>query len=378
MNATPPDGSSGSTGSSVPSQDRPSGTDGNDAPEGTGRSGESGTSATPHGPAASGGPDSTSTGPGPGMSRSPGNGTTDAPGTPGGPGGPEPGSGPGDGPSTAGASKGASASRGRAAAAAAEEGVRFALGTLTVLPVRVERWDREAARRGMEWAPLAGLLVGGAAAFVGLLALMSGVSSLPAAVLSVAVPAVLTRGLHLDGLADVADGLGSAKPADGALRVMKQPDIGPFGVVTLVLVLLAQVAVLDELYGQVGWAQGALGVMVAAVTARCAITLAARSGVPAARGEGLGAVVAGTVPVRAAALVAASLAVAATLLGAFVYWGDALHGAVTCLLAVLIGLTAAELLLQHCRRRFGGVTGDVFGALSETATTAALLAFALG
>ncbi|MFC4497557.1 adenosylcobinamide-GDP ribazoletransferase [Streptomyces ovatisporus] len=246
------------------------------------------------------------------------------------------------------------------------------------MPVHVERWDREAARRGMVWAPLAGLLVGGAAAFVGLVALMSGISSLPAAVISVAVLAVLTRGLHLDGLADVADGLGSAKSARGALRVMKQSDIGPFGVVALVFVLLAQVAVLDELYGQVGWAQGALGVMVAAVTARCAITLAARSGVPAARTDGLGASVAGTVPVRAAALVAASLAVAATVIGALVYWGDALHGAVTCLLAVLIGLTAAELLLQHCRRRFGGVTGDVFGALSETATTAALLAFALG
>jgi len=262
--------------------------------------------------------------------------------------------------------------------ATAQDGVRFALGTLTVIPVHVQRWDRDAARRGMEWAPLAGLLVGLAAAAAGAVALLLGTSSLFAAVVSVAVLAVLTRGLHLDGLADVADGLGSAKPAEDALRIMKQSDIGPFGVLTLVFVLLAQVAVLSELYEHAGWAQGALAVAVAAVTARTAITLAARSGVPAARADGLGAVVAGTVPVRTAAVVAASVAVLSTAAGALVYWGDALYGAVPCALAVILGLSAAELLLRHCRRRLGGVTGDVFGALSEAATTAALVVLALG
>ncbi|KOG87903.1 hypothetical protein ADK38_22805, partial [Streptomyces varsoviensis] len=104
-----------------------------------------------------------------------------------------------------------------------------------------------------------------------------------------------TRGLHLDGLADVADGLGSGKPAEDALRIMKQSDIGPFGVLTLVFVLLGQVAAVYELYGA-GWARGALAVAVAAVAARTALTLASRAGVPAARPEGLGAAVAGVVP----------------------------------------------------------------------------------
>ncbi|MDX3566939.1 adenosylcobinamide-GDP ribazoletransferase, partial [Streptomyces scabiei] len=47
-------------------------------------------------------------------------------------------------------------------------------------------------------------------------------------------------------------------------------------------------------------------------------------------------------------------------------------------LAVVVACGAAELLLRHCVRRFGGVTGDVFGALAETAATAALVVFALG
>ncbi|MFD8555470.1 adenosylcobinamide-GDP ribazoletransferase, partial [Streptomyces fradiae] len=145
-------------------------------------------------------------------------------------------------------------------------GPRFAFGTLTVLPARVARWDRDAARGGMLCAPFAGLVVGGCAAAAGVLLLLLGAGPLLAAVASAAVPAVLTRGLHLDGLADTADGLGSARPAEEALRIMKRSDIGPFGVVTLVFVLLAQVAALYELYGQ-GWARGAVAAVVAGTVA---------------------------------------------------------------------------------------------------------------
>lgn len=262
--------------------------------------------------------------------------------------------------------------------ATVQDGLRFALGTLTVLPVHVKRWDRSAAGRGMQWAPLVGLLSGLTAAAAGASALLLGTSALLAAIVTVAVPALLTRALHLDGLADVADGLGSAKPAEDALRVMKQSDIGPFGVLTLVLVLLAQIAVLNELYEQAGWAHGALAATVSALTARTALTLAARSGVPAAREDGLGAMVAGTVPPRAAGAVVAVVTVTAAAAGALVNLWDAAFGAVTGALAVLLGLAAAELLLRHCRRRFGGVTGDVFGALAETAATVALVVLALG
>ncbi|WGP09699.1 adenosylcobinamide-GDP ribazoletransferase [Streptomyces sp. SH5] len=252
-------------------------------------------------------------------------------------------------------------------------GIRFAFGTLTVLPVRVTRWDRATARSGMLRAPLAGLVVGVLAAAFGSLALLAGSGPLLAAVASVAVPAVLTRGLHLDGLADTADGLGSGKPAEDALRIMKQSDIGPFGVITLLLVLLAQVAVLFELYGR-GWAHGALGAVVAAVAARLALTLASRQGVPAARPEGLGATVAGTVPAGRALLAAVvTVALCAAAGAASGPYGALRHG-----LAVLGALAAAELLLRHCVRRFGGVTGDVFGGVEEAAATAALVVLTFG
>ncbi|MGW5848465.1 adenosylcobinamide-GDP ribazoletransferase [Streptomyces sp. NPDC055254] len=253
------------------------------------------------------------------------------------------------------------------------DGLRFAFGTLTVLPARITRWDRPAARTGMACAPLVGLVVGLLAAVPGvLLALLDG-GPLLAAVVTVAVPAALTRGLHLDGLADTADGLGSAKPAEDALRIMKRSDIGPFGVVALLLVLLTQVAALADAYAD-SWGRGALAAVTAAVAARLAMTLASRAGVPAARPGGLGAAVAGAVPQG----VAATAAVLTVVLAATAALPLGAAAAVQHAAAVLAALAAAELLLRRCVRRFDGVTGDVFGALAEVAATAALLVLALG
>ncbi|MCX5378763.1 adenosylcobinamide-GDP ribazoletransferase [Streptomyces sp. NBC_00091] len=257
--------------------------------------------------------------------------------------------------------------------ASLSDGIRFAFGTLTVLPARITRWDRPAARTGMACAPLAGLVVGLLAAVPGTLLLLLGGGPLLAAAVTVAVPAALTRGLHLDGLADTADGLGSAKPAEDALRIMKQSDIGPFGVIALLVVFLVQVAALSNAYAD-SWIRGALAAVLAAVAARLAMTLASRQGVPAARPEGLGAAVAGVVPLRAAALVSA-LVVAAAALAALPAGPLA---AAQHAVAVLAALLTAELLLRRCVRRFGGVTGDVFGALCEVCATTVLLVLALG
>ncbi|ASU86175.1 adenosylcobinamide-GDP ribazoletransferase [Nocardiopsis gilva YIM 90087] len=243
----------------------------------------------------------------------------------------------------------------------------MALGTLTVIPVRVERVDRAVAGWAMALAPLAGVVIAAVAAGVLVLAGAAGLSPLLSAALAVGVLALLTRGLHLDGLADLADGLGSARPADGALDIMKRSDIGPFGVITLVLVLVIQVLALGRL-AEAAPAAGAAGLLTAVAAGRLAITWACTPRVPAARPEGLGAMVAGTVPWWAAALGTAVVPLLA-LLG----WSEGGAFVLGCVLAVPVGLAVALGLLGHARRRLGGITGDVLGALSETATTAALL-----
>ncbi len=253
------------------------------------------------------------------------------------------------------------------------DALRFAFGTLTVLPVGTPRWDRNAARLGMLCAPVVGAALGLAAAALSWLLLELEVGWLLTAVLTVALGAVLTRGLHLDGLADTADALGSGRPAADALEIMRRSDIGPFGVATLVFALLAQIAALYEIFHH-GTGHGVMAAWLACLAGRTALTWACREGVPAARPEGLGAAVAGSVPVRSALAVAGTACAAAFLLGAMT--GEATR-AVAALCALLLALSAAELLVHHCRRRFGGVTGDVLGAVSETATTVALVVLAV-
>jgi adenosylcobinamide-GDP ribazoletransferase len=246
-------------------------------------------------------------------------------------------------------------------------GLRLAVTLLTVVPLRTGRVDRDAACSAMLLAPLAGLVPGGAAALVLLAGEPLGLSRPLAAALAVAATAAATRALHLDGLADLADGLGSGRPAAEALAIMKRSDIGPFGVVTLLLVLLVQAAALASA------PHPAVAALVAAAAGRLALPWACRAGVPSARPGGLGALVAGTVPTRAAlAATAAVLAAAAAAGAAAGGLGGALHGAA----AVAAGLAAALLTLRRAVRRLGGVTGDVFGALVEVAVTAALVVLA--
>src|SRR5205085_6995031 len=106
--------------------------------------------------------------------------------------------------------------------------------------------------------------------------------------------ALASRGLHLDGLADTADGLASSYDRERALAVMRRGDVGPAGAATLGLVLLVQVAALADLVSPGGWS-AAVVPAVAVVLSRCVLALVCARGVPAARPEGLGATVASSV-----------------------------------------------------------------------------------
>ncbi|MBE1535120.1 adenosylcobinamide-GDP ribazoletransferase [Actinomadura algeriensis] len=249
-------------------------------------------------------------------------------------------------------------------------GLRLAVTLLTVVPFPGEgRFDRGTARTAMLLAPCVGPVTGGAAALVLLAGGALGLSATLAAALAVAATAAVTRALHLDGLADLADGLGSRRPAGDALEIMKRSDIGPFGVVTLLLTLLIQVAALASA------PDPAVAALVAGVAGRLALPWACRAAVPPARPGGLGALVAGTVPVRAALLVTAAALAAAAGAGAASGGTD---GALFAVAATGFGLGAALLTLRHVARRLGGVTGDVLGALVEIAGTGALIVLAAG
>jgi adenosylcobinamide-GDP ribazoletransferase len=246
--------------------------------------------------------------------------------------------------------------------------------------------DRRVAGGAMLLAPLVGALLAAPSGLAlwllgegpgGPWSLSAGTPQpLLAASLTIGLLALLTRGLHLDGLADTADGLGSRRPTAEALAVMRRGDVGPFGVVTLVLVLLVQVAALASL---VPTGLGPPALLLALVVSRLALPLACSSRIPGARSDGLGRMVAGSVgPGRlvAAVLLAVTAVVlpGVLLLGASVLAWDVV---VRAGLAVGLALVAAMLLVRRCVRRLGGVTGDVLGAAVEVTFTVTLVVLAL-
>ncbi|MGH6655295.1 MAG: adenosylcobinamide-GDP ribazoletransferase [Actinocrinis sp.] len=248
-------------------------------------------------------------------------------------------------------------------------GLRLSISTLTIFRTGAPLVDERTAGTAMKFAPLVGLGVGAVAAGVAQVVDWLTESSLIAAAVAIAALAALTRALHLDGLADTADALGSNKPADEALAIMKRSDIGPFGVVTLILALGVQVASLAAAYSV---HRGPLAVIVAAMAGRLAVTVACCRPIPSARPEGLGAWVAGSVRIPTAAGIGLAVVVVSGALGLII---DP-QTAALAVAAIPLGIAAALLLLHRCIERFGGITGDVLGALVETSTTIALLVLA--
>jgi adenosylcobinamide-GDP ribazoletransferase len=251
------------------------------------------------------------------------------------------------------------------------DGFRLAIGTLTAVPVRSpERVDCATARIAMIAAPVAVLPIALMAAAVAELARLVGLPPLVGAVLILGVFALGSRGLHLDGLADTADGLTASYDRDRALEVMRRGNTGPAGASTLVLVLLLQAAALVPVLAR-PW--GPVVGVVLFVLARCSLLITCLAGTSAARPGGLGATVAGVVPRWAALIggtIAAAVAAALLTLSGRPWW----QGMAA---VVLAGVVVTGLLLR-CRSRFGGITGDVLGAGIELAAAALLVAAAAG
>jgi cobalamin 5'-phosphate synthase/cobalamin synthase len=229
-----------------------------------------------------------------------------------------------------------------------------AIGLLTRIPVR-RAFDPSELGGAAFLFPVVGAGIG-VLQLGAFLLLAPRLPSLLAAVAVVALSAWLTRGLHLDGLADFADGLGGGRDREDALRIMRDPSVGAFGVAALVLVLAAKIAGVDAL-------PSPAALVLAPALARFSIVPLCLFLPDAREGSGLASPIIahlGPVDLAAAALVSAALVlVLAPRRGALCF------GAV-----VLVSFLVAAL----ARKRLGGVTGDVLGANVELSEAAALSA----
>jgi cobalamin 5'-phosphate synthase/cobalamin synthase len=223
-----------------------------------------------------------------------------------------------------------------------------AIAFLTALPVRVDASARDVGRAALAF-PVVGALLGGALAGAGVLL----ARILPApltAVLVVAAGALATGALHLDGIADTADGLGGGRDAEHALRIMKDHAVGAYGASALVLVVLVKAAAIAAI---AGGASAWTWLPIAGALSRWIMVPLVRV-LPSARPGGLGATFASHLGAAESwGATALALAVAVGLAGA--------RGAIAACGVAALGAAFGAL----CRRRIGGVTGDTLGAAAE-------------
>ena len=236
-------------------------------------------------------------------------------------------------------------------------GLITALRTLTVIPVGGR--DTERFSDALLWFPVVGGILGGMVWLLGFLwgRFMGADWAAGGALMVVWAEVVLTRSLHLDGLADWADALGGGRDRDTRLRIMKDPHLGSFGVVALVCVLLGKWVAWARLFSS-----GGLVFAVPVFVASRAVMAHLMARLPSARaGEGMAGpflrdMVPGQVWVTSVLTLCLCLPFGPSGIGLCV-----------------VGFVLARLLGLSFRRLFGGITGDLLGATHELVETALLL-----
>jgi adenosylcobinamide-GDP ribazoletransferase len=232
---------------------------------------------------------------------------------------------------------------------------------LTRLPVFAAAFDAREVGKSMRWFPLVGALIGGIYA-AGLLLFSRIFPPFVAAALIVAMEAPLTGALHLDGLADTADGFGGSRKREDALRIMRDHSIGAYGAVALILLIalkLTAIAALIENHAALA------PLVIAPVLGRWSL-VALSAALPyarAAESERKASNFAGRTELIIATVIALVIAAAVA------QW----RGLVAC--AIVAAVTA--LWGWYCKRRIGGITGDTLGASAEIAEAFVLLAAAV-
>ncbi len=210
--------------------------------------------------------------------------------------------------------------------------------------------------------PLTGALIGCVAALAAFL-LQLFLPPLVSAVLLVCLLAACSSALHLDGLADTADGFFSSRPQQRILEIMRDSATGAMGVIVLVLVLLCKTACL----GTMDFSRLSAAVFLMPLAGRVAILLLMALQ-PYARSEG------GLATLFYAKSTKRSAVFGTLFFALFAFSFAGLRGGVTVLAVVMLSFVFG----RYCRRRIGGATGDTLGAVSELAETMVALVFAGG
>lgn len=268
------------------------------------------------------------------------------------------------------------------------EGISTAFSWLTVLPFRGSRvFDRTTGRRAMLVMPLVGVFHGLVAGCVFTLTWLLQVKfghTLDLWVVAFGIVALWefgTRLMHIDGLGDVADALGSYASPPKARAILADTNAGPMGVAAIMFCVTAQIIGVHAIMQGAGSTHfgdpshfpvsdfptsAVVGLILVPTVARISALILCTEGYRPANPSGFGALVIGTVPKLGTAAWAVAAAIAA-FVGGGILW-------------TLVSLAVIALAIpwaRHCSRRFDGLAGDCLGATIEIATAGTVILFSL-
>lgn len=244
-------------------------------------------------------------------------------------------------------------------------GFRTALSWMTIIPVKApDEVDRALGVRTVRAIPLVGVVLG---LLCGLVSWAFATIAVPWPITGIVITTllvVLTRGMHVDGLADTIDGLGSYREPDEARQIMRDGRVGPLGMAAVVLALIAEALA----FGLLSTHNGHIMTGTVIAVARWATPLMCAAGASQVPRRGFGYLMIGTQRPAFAWVVAS--------IGALLFTGAAAVTSELCgrmpdvsvVVALLYSAAAVGgtvLYRRHCVRRLGYLTGDVLGANVE-------------
>ncbi len=241
------------------------------------------------------------------------------------------------------------------------QGLFYAIQFLTVIPLGTKHADRRNLAAALVYFPIVGLFLGLLLAGCSNVLTSLDFSELASAAAIVILLIILTRGLHLDGLADTADGALSGKGREDVLRIMRDPHIGTMGVLALVSVILLKIMLLVS----ISLPLKGSSLVLMCVAGRWSLVFSIFV-FPYARPEGKAVALATGINIKI--FILATL----TALALMIFLGGPMGAVILVIIAI-----AAYIIGMVIARKIGGMTGDTLGAVNEFTEIAVLLTVCL-
>lgn len=244
------------------------------------------------------------------------------------------------------------------------------LSMYTSIPVPAIAWDEKNMKYCMSFLPAAGLITGGAQCLLLLLSRFSGISEMLYAALSCALTVLITGGIHIDGLIDTSDAMGSHGTREKKLQILSDPHAGAFGIAGVVLYFLVLYGTMIQLYsGSALENMYSAAVVFSSFLISRALTALFVVNMNPSKKSGLlytfsSAAAVKTVSISSAAVLALCFAFAGKMMG------------VSVLLPAAAAALCSGYFSRMVRKQFGGISGDLCGWFIHMSELVLLLGFA--